>query len=110
MSLGSTVPVSSSTTLVDSAEPGSQEDASLFWTSTSLLFSGAMMPTRTKAPTRTIHLVTGPVSLPAICRCMGPLDQRRTVFVIRNKRESEGEVLDHFGAGQQGQQSAGEDQ
>ena len=66
MSLGLTVSESWSTTLVDSADPGSHEDASLFWTSMSL----ALSPPRPKASpsqtTRTIHLVTRPVSLPAI--------------------------------------------
>ncbi len=66
MSLGSTVPVSSSTTLVDSADSGSQDDASLFWTSISLALNPLMMTMSTIAATRTIHLVTRPVSFPAI--------------------------------------------
>ena len=51
---------------VDSALPGSHEEASLFWTSVSL---PAKIPRTTNAPIQnasTIHLVTGLVSLPAI--------------------------------------------
>ncbi len=70
MSLGSTVPDSSSTTLVDSAEAGSHDEASLFWTSTSLAFRLLIPPAITSAATTTIHFVTRPVSRPAICRCM----------------------------------------
>ena len=66
MLLGSTVSESSSDTSVDSALSGSQVDASLFWTSASL---AERLPAPTKITihaTSTIHLVTGPVSLPAI--------------------------------------------
>ena len=55
-----------SSALVDSALPGSHEDASLFWTSVSF---PAKVPRPTKATSqkpRTSHLVTLPVSLPAI--------------------------------------------
>src|SRR4051795_9006747 len=88
MSFGSTVPVSSLSTFVDSADPGSQDDASLFWTPVSLALSGAISATMTKVAARTTHLVTGLVSLPAICRCMQPLEQSRTLFVIRNIPEA----------------------
>ena len=66
MSLGSTVPVSSSTTLVDSADSGSHDEASLFCTSMSLALNPLMMTMSTIAATRTIHLVIRPVSFPAI--------------------------------------------
>ncbi len=66
MSLGSTVLESSSRTFVDSALPGSQEDASLFWTSVSLAENPPMITTTTSQAARTNHLVTLPVSLPAI--------------------------------------------
>ena len=72
MSLGLTASESSSTTLVDSADPGSHDAASLFWTSMSLALSGMAMPRSTIQATRTIHFVMRPVSLPAICRCMAP--------------------------------------
>src|SRR5438094_6730510 len=75
MSLGSWKGVSFSRALVDSALPGSQEDASLFWTSVSLPANPPSTPTATSQNSRTNHLVTLPVSLPAICRCMGPLHQ-----------------------------------
>jgi hypothetical protein len=51
---------------VDSAEPGSQDDASLFWTSISLELKLLIRPVMTTTPTNTIHLLTGPVNLPAI--------------------------------------------
>ena len=70
MSLGSTAADSSSSTLVDSAEAGSQDEASLFWTEVSLVEKKPMMTVITRTATRTIHLVTRPVSEPAICRCM----------------------------------------
>ena len=66
MLLGSTVSESSSETLVDSADSGSQVDASLFWTSASLDDRLPAPMTMTIQAARTIHLVTGPVSLPAI--------------------------------------------
>ena len=44
MSLGSTVSDSSSRTCVDSADSGSQDEASLFWTEVSLAEKTAMMP------------------------------------------------------------------
>ncbi len=67
ISFGSMMARASSSTFVDSAEQGSQEDASLFWTSVS--FWAKWLPTmkaRIQNATRTIHLVTRPVSLPAI--------------------------------------------
>ncbi len=51
---------------VDSALAGSQEDASLFWTSVSFWAKTPETPTTRIQKTSTIHLVTGPVSLPAI--------------------------------------------
>ena len=51
---------------MDSALAGSQDEASLFWTSVSL---AAKLPATTKTTSQTastIHLVTRPVSLPAI--------------------------------------------
>jgi hypothetical protein len=66
MSLGLTASESSPTTLVDSADSGSHDDASLFWTSMSLALSGMAMAKSAIHPRRTIHLVTRPVSLPAI--------------------------------------------
>ena len=51
---------------VDSALAGSQDAASLFWTSASFE-ENAPRPTKaTSQAASTIHLVTGPVSLPAI--------------------------------------------
>ena len=35
-----------------------------------------MTPVSSSTATRTIHLVTGPVSFPAIWRCMGTLHQK----------------------------------
>ncbi len=72
MSLGSTDCESSSSTLVDSADPGSQDEASLFWTSASLAEKPAMITVMPSTAASTIHLVTRPVSEPAICRCMPP--------------------------------------
>ncbi len=66
MSLGSMLSDSSSRTFVDSAEAGSHDDASLFCTSTSLGLSGASRNARSTTAAATIHLVTGPVSFPAI--------------------------------------------
>ena len=66
MSLGSTVSESSSRTLVDSADPGSHEDASLFWTSASLAEKPAMMTVMPRTTARTTHLLVRPVSDPAI--------------------------------------------
>ena len=51
---------------VDSALAGSQEDASLFWTSVSLAANPPATTRITSQTARTIHLVTRPVSLPAI--------------------------------------------
>src|SRR3954451_23457753 len=56
---------------VDSALSGSQEEASLFWTSASLEANRVQAPRPmmiTAAATN--HLVTGPVSFPATARCM----------------------------------------
>ena len=66
MSLGSTVVDSSSRTLVDSALAGSQDEASLFWTSVSLAANPEATTKMTIQAARTIHLVTRPVSRPAI--------------------------------------------
>src|SRR3954452_9401222 len=59
-----------SSAFVDSALPGSQDDAWLSCTSLSLL---ATLPAATTTMTQkasTTHLVTRPVNFPAICRCM----------------------------------------
>src|SRR3954462_15282030 len=59
---------------VDSALSGSQEEASLFWTSASLEANRVQAPRPmmiTAAATN--HLMTGPVSFPATARCMCPL-------------------------------------
>ena len=55
-----------SSALVDSALCGSQEPASLFSTSASLLKKGEQVRKITMPMASTIHLVLGPVSLPAI--------------------------------------------
>ena len=55
---------------VDSALAGSHDDASLFWTSVRLLANPEETPSTTTQKASTIHLVTGPVSLPATWRCM----------------------------------------
>src|SRR4051794_33168452 len=60
-------------TRVDSAELGSHDEASLFLTSLSLAPREDSPTVAARIPTRTSHLVTGPVSLPAICRCMGDI-------------------------------------
>ena len=51
---------------VDSAVAGSHEEASLFWTSASLEENEPSPATAINQKPRTSHLVTGPVSLPAI--------------------------------------------
>src|SRR5665809_145883 len=84
MSFGSTVSESSSSTLVDSAEAGSQDDASLFWTSMSLAENVDITPAMSSATTTTIHLVTRPVNLPAICRCMRELHHEAGPVGIRD--------------------------
>src|SRR3954453_231459 len=61
--------------LVDSALPGSHEDASLFWTSASLPANVPSPTNATSQKPRTSHWATLPVSLPAIWRCMCPLHQ-----------------------------------
>src|SRR3954451_11565197 len=76
MSLGSWNGLSSSSALVDSALPGSQDDASLSWTSVSFWANPPEMPRITTQATRTIHLVTREVSLPAIWWCMRSLHHR----------------------------------
>ena len=69
---------------MDSALAGSQDDASLFWTSVSLPASEPAGDDEDHDQTaRTIHLVTRPVSLPAICRCMGLLQHWWGVGRIR---------------------------
>src|SRR5687767_7592192 len=83
MSLGLTSRASASDTLVASALPGSQEEASLFLTSASLEPRMLKPMVRKTVTAKTIHLVTGPVSLPAICRCMRLLHRFEPVGVIR---------------------------
>ena len=87
MSLGSTVSESSSSTFVDSADSGSQEEASLFWTSSSLLENMAMIAVMDSTAMRTIHLVTRPVRAPAICRCMSPVEQAGPTSCISDSPE-----------------------
>src|SRR6187200_634270 len=70
MRFGSWNGVSLSSARVDSALAGSQEEASLFCTSASF-DARKLDPTASRSQkTSTSHLVTGPVSRPAICRCM----------------------------------------
>src|SRR4051812_39605184 len=76
MSLGSWNGFSSSSALVDSALPGSQDAASLSWTSVSFWANPPEIPRTTIQATRTIHLVTREVSFPAIWRCMWSLHHR----------------------------------
>jgi len=87
MSLGSTVSDSSSSTLVDSADSGSQDEASLFWTEVSLEEKNPMRTVRPSTAARTIHLVTLPVNEPAICRCMGPVEQEGPTSCIGDSPE-----------------------
>src|SRR3954453_8910426 len=70
MSLGLWKGLSSSSALVDSALPGSHDDASLSCTSVSFWANPPERPKTTSQATSTIHVVTGEVSLPAIWRCM----------------------------------------
>src|SRR4051794_28147889 len=76
MSLESWNGASLSSALVDSALAGSQEEASLSWTSVSFWANMPLTPQMTIQATSTIHFVTGEVSLPAIWRCMGLLHQK----------------------------------
>src|SRR3954449_7785933 len=71
MSLESWNGASLSSALVDSALAGSQDEASLSWTSVSFWANMPLTPQMTIQATRTIHFVTGEVSFPAIWRCMG---------------------------------------
>src|SRR4051795_6248079 len=71
MSLGSWNGASSSSALVDSALAGSHDDASLSCTSVSFCANIPAARKTTTQAARTIHLVTGEVSFPAIWRCMG---------------------------------------
>ncbi len=66
MALGSWNGSSFSSARVDSALDGSQDEASLFWTSASLEPKEPRPATAINQKPSTIHLVTGPVSLPAI--------------------------------------------
>src|SRR3954451_2807038 len=75
MSLGSWKGLSSLSALVDSALPGSQDEASLSWTSVSFCAKPEATPNTTIQAARTIHLVMGEVSFPAIWRCMSSLHQ-----------------------------------
>src|SRR4051812_23750737 len=104
MSLGLTSPESWSATRVDSAEDGTHEDCSLFLTSASLVPSEAITPVSRMTATRTTHLVTGPVSFPAIWRCMGSLHQKAgTVGIgdfperLRGRLDNPVELIDTSG-------------
>ena len=66
MALGSWNGFIFSSASVDSALPGSQDEASLFWTSVSLPAKLPSPTTATSQKPSTNHLVTRPVSLPAI--------------------------------------------
>ncbi len=70
MALGSWKGPSFSKARVDSAESGNQEEASLFWTSASLAAKPAAPTASSSHTTRTTHLVTRPVKVPAISRLM----------------------------------------
>src|SRR4051812_1522763 len=76
MSLGLISFDSWSDTRVDSAEDGTHDDCSLFFTSASLLPRPLITTAMRMTATNTIHLVTGEVSLPTIWRCMGLLHQK----------------------------------
>ena len=65
MALGSWNGSSFSKARVDSADSGSHEEASLFCTSASLAAKLAAPAATSSHTTRTIHLVTRPVSVPA---------------------------------------------
>src|SRR6478672_8888415 len=71
-----------SSAFVDSALAGSQDDAWLSCTPVSLPASGPATATTRIQKTSTSHLVTRPVSLPAICRCMRLVQQRAPTGVI----------------------------
>jgi hypothetical protein len=71
MSLGLWKTSSLSSALVDSALAGTHEDAWSSVTSVSLLPKAEPAMKMTIQTAATIHLVTGLVSLPAICLCMG---------------------------------------
>jgi hypothetical protein len=66
MVLGSWKAPSFSRAAVDSALLGSQDDASLFWTSVSFWAKPPRPATRMIQNAATIHFVMGPVSVPAI--------------------------------------------
>src|SRR4029078_650218 len=76
MSFSSWNGASLSSALVDSALAGSQEDASLSWTSVSFDANMPPTPKTTTQATSTIHWVMGEVSFPAIWRCMSQLQQK----------------------------------
>ena len=73
---------SSARALVDSALAGSQDDAWLSWTSVSLPASGPAAATTMTQKASTSHFVTRPVSFPAICLCMDPVNRMGPTVVI----------------------------
>src|SRR4051812_10726275 len=72
MSFSSENGASSASAFVDSAVSGSQDEASLFWTSVSFAAKPDATATISSQATRTSHFVRGPVSFPATARCMLP--------------------------------------
>ena len=103
MSLGLISFESWSDTRVDSADEGTHEDCSLFLTSASLPPRAPMTTVSSTMTASTIHLVTGPVSFPAIWRCMGTLHQRAgTVGIgvfpemVRGRLDNPAELIDTY--------------
>src|SRR3954447_4173871 len=64
---------------VDSAVAGSQDEASLFWTSVSFEAKAPATPTVRIQKASTTHFVTRPVSFPATCRCIRPFHHSKVV-------------------------------
>src|SRR5215469_11682135 len=71
--------VCTASTLVDSAEPGSQDWASFFSAPVSLPASGPSTATMMSQKTSTAHLVRRPLTMPTIARArvviVGPLER-----------------------------------
>src|SRR3982751_6143133 len=82
MSLGLWKASSLSSARVDSALAGTHEDAWSSVTWVSLLPNVQPTPAITIHSPATIHLVTGLVRVPAICRCMRRVQQNPGSFVI----------------------------
>src|SRR4051812_47417640 len=84
MSFGSTSLDNALVTFVASAEPGSHEDASLSLTSVSFAPRTERPTVAARTRAATTHFVTGPVSFPAICRCMETFQQRSPTTCLRD--------------------------